>query len=645
MIAELTNNPQNIGSPFACMIQQPDGSAIRPEVILRAKMQARIGAILFDAWIEIGRHTFEAPSLVGSVGRRVVAVGAISGALAYQAECNAADIEEIDLQTGAYLALVEPLTWLDSNPIPFVGNETSIEVGIVPASAGALSVGIEQSDASIFGASVKIEALFESGYVELGRYAFDAPAPGPGKRLVALAAVPGALSYRITAASLEGTGVRPYAQIGTYRNLSGPLSWLVNGGPPAPGASTQPISVTYVAPNGNDATGQRGNYDQPFLTIDAALAAMQQGDTLMLAPGEYAPCEVPSGLQCTLIGMGSPRDTSVRIVSTGGAALSWSPVGVDSLTLRNIRLQTTDAGAFALEALGDGVTNFAVFVAENCKFFSAATAAAICFSLDRAELKGCEGNVVLTDCNSGLVEDLAGGDLFLEVAEPIPAPVFHTGYVVKGSQIGFLTQADNARVEADQTTRATFVSTRAGAAPVGPVGRLYYHGEAEDMNLVIDEGVSTRIQLQEANVTGTAILTSTATVSDSVIDARGANFSSVLMGDSGAGVQFVIDLRGGSIRDYFASFFDTNCKVDRDGGSSRVTVPPGLSTFTFSSLGGSIQGPAYPAAVQVSYVAAPSVVPAPGESITLSLPTGDGFDVTSTYAIAQDVEVIYSRHD
>lgn len=648
MIAELINQPQNIGSPFACMIEQVSGSAIRPTVILRAKMQARIGAVLFEAWEEIGRHTFEAPALVGDAFRRIVAVGAIPGASAYQAECNAADIQEIALQTGPYLALVEPLTWLDSEAVALAGGETSIEVGVSPAGSGALSVGIEQSDASAFAAVVKIEALFESGYAELGRYSFAAPAPGPGKRVVAVADVPGALSYRITAASLEGTGARPYAQIGPYKNVSSPLAWLVNGAAPVPpSTNTQPITVTYVAPNGDDATGERGNYDRPFLTIDAAFAVMFDGDTLMLAPGSYAPCTVPPELTCSMIGMGNAAYPTVSIFSDAGPALDWSPLGSQSLTVRNVHFQTTDGAAFAFQALGDGITNDHQLVMENCRFQSAGTAAALMFYMGSVTMRDCSGDIVITDCNSALVDGQDSGDLFLEAAEPIPAPVFHTGYFVKNSRIADLTQADNARVEADQGCFCALLSTRAGAAPVGPSGHLYYRGEAEDIDLVIDDGVDRRIRMQGALVFGSAQLTSTAAVDNVTIDARGANFATVQMGNAiGAAGEFILDIRGGSVASYALSSFDTECKVDRDSGSGRLSIANGAASYTFSSLGGAIFGPAYPNAAQVAYILAPSVPPAlAGEAVTITTSNGDGFDATSGYAAPQDCDVLFIRFE
>lgn len=64
--------------------------------------------------------------------------------------------------------------------------------------------------------------------------------------------------------------------------------------PPPPGLSAIPtINVCHVMKNsggqgGNDATGTRNRLDLPFLTIAAAEAAAQPGDTIVIWPGTYA---------------------------------------------------------------------------------------------------------------------------------------------------------------------------------------------------------------------------------------------------------------------------------------------------------------------------------------------------------------------
>lgn len=648
MIAEIQNSPQNTGAPFAVAIHQPSGSAIRPTVIVRAKMQARIGVVLFETWLEIGRHTFEVPSLVGGAGDRVVAVGAIPGASGYQAECTAADLEDIEIQTGPYNALVEPLTWLDSNNETPAGTATAIEVGTPPAGQGALSVGVHQDDTSVAACFVVIEASFESGYVELGRYQFSAPGPGgPGDRVVAVCEVPGALSYRITATSADGA--RPYALVGAYKNVSSPLAWLIGGAVPVPPVTgNQPETVTYVAPNGNNTTGERGNYHAPFLTLNAALAAIQPGDTIMIAPGDYGPCEVPAGLFCTIIGMGDPSTPSVRILATeGGEALIWQPTEGDNLTLRNLVLQTTDPTAFALVAQGDGVANLASFTAENTLWFSAAASAALFNFLASVNLNRCGGIFAVSDCNGGLCNDHRFGEMEIEVAEPIPGPVLLDTFYVKGSRFDGLAGINvlsNARIDCDETCYALVVATGGGFLPIGPAGLLIYSGKAEDGLLTIDDGDSLRIRMPQSDFSGNVSITSTAIAgSRPRIDARSATLGTVIMSDAAAD-ELILDLRGGSIRDYLGSAFDTNCRVLRDSGGGRLlSVAPGVKVYTFSSLGGTLPGPAYPTTEPPGYTITPMVLGVLAtDQMAIIATDANGFTISSGYAAPQDVQFNYA---
>lgn len=648
MIAEIQNSPQNTGAPFAVAIHQPSGSAIRPTVIVRAKMQARIGVVLFETWLEIGRHTFEPPSLVGGAGDRVVAVGAIPGASGYQAECSAADLEDIEIQTGPYNALVEPLTWLDSNNETPAGTATAIEVGTPPAGQGALSVGVHQDDTSVAACFVVIEASFESGYVELGRYQFSAPGPsGPGDRVVAVCDVPGAISYRITAISADGA--RPYALVGAYKNVSSPLAWLIGGAVPVPPVTgNQPETVTYVAPNGNNTTGERGNYHAPFATINAALAAIEPGDTIMIAPGEYGACVVPPGLFCTLIGMGDTTTPSVSISALeGGEALFWQPIGGDSLVLRNLLLQTTDALAYALAVQGSSLVNNATFTAENTFWFSNASSDALFEFLAVLNLDRCGGRMIISNVN-GADSSCFGhqfGEVEVEVQEPIPGPVMLGRMQFKSCKFNGTTGINmraNGQATFDRGCFATTVTTEGGAGPIGPSGYLNFSGEADASMLEIDDGFSDRISLVDARILS-PVLTSTAIAgSRPYINARGAKFDLVAMADAGAD-EFILDVRGGSIN-YITSFFDTHSRVLRDsGGGTLLTVAPGVNVYTFSSLGGSLPGPAYPVTQRPGYTITPMVLGVlPTDQMAITAADADGFTITSGYAGSQDVQFNYA---
>lgn len=77
------------------------------------------------------------------------------------------------------------------------------------------------------------------------------------------------------------------------RGSIGPLPAIPGGGggtpPPPSGLTSLPTqNVVHVMKNGNDATGQRNRMDLPFLTITAAKAVLQPGDTMVIWPGTYA---------------------------------------------------------------------------------------------------------------------------------------------------------------------------------------------------------------------------------------------------------------------------------------------------------------------------------------------------------------------
>lgn len=88
--------------------------------------------------------------------------------------------------------------------------------------------------------------------------------------------------------------------------------------------------------NGNDTTGIRGRLDKAFLTIQAAIAVAQAGDTILVLPGSYS----VNGSQITI-----PTDVSLvgldrrrcRITYTGSTTITAITVGVRS-HLSNIDL-------------------------------------------------------------------------------------------------------------------------------------------------------------------------------------------------------------------------------------------------------------------------------------------------------------------
>lgn len=141
----------------------------------------------------------------------------------------------------------------------------------------------------------------------------------------------------------------------------GPMPWInqpSTGGiipPPPPGIGAIPtINVVHVMKNaggngGNDATGTRNRLDLPFLTIAAAEAAMQEGDTMVIWPGLYQAENVGSSVkECTFLligatiedtGSGSPifLTPGAGYQRIAGAGLLWVHNGSDNAIQQYVR--------------------------------------------------------------------------------------------------------------------------------------------------------------------------------------------------------------------------------------------------------------------------------------------------------------------
>lgn len=107
-----------------------------------------------------------------------------------------------------------------------------------------------------------------------------------------------------------------------------------------------PANVVYVEspPKGNDATGQRGNAALPFATVAAAMAVMQDGDQMRIAPGFYL-CEnisPPVGVTRLSI-VGSGRGTTGLACSLGGGGNTCLTFGdtISSVTIIGLDLDAS----------------------------------------------------------------------------------------------------------------------------------------------------------------------------------------------------------------------------------------------------------------------------------------------------------------
>lgn len=353
-IRNFSVSPKSIGA-MAIALVQPDASVIRPTVIVRAQLLRASGGVLSVQLAELSRQSFDAPATANGAGARLLGVARVPGALSYQVECAAADVQAILLQEGPYEALAAPVQWITYTPTAGVGgNNDTAEFSVNPIGAGAFAAGIQQTDGSLFNATVQIDAWVEDRYVQIDQKRFAGPGlGGPGSRIVALASVPGAGKYRVSATSGDPV-TKALGLIGSFQNVQSPIAWLDNGAPPPVVVVNQPITYVWLATNGDDITGERGNIDRPFATPAAAMAAASDGDTIIVAPGVYPGPGDISAVGKSLTWEGTSNLTTA--FTSGTQVFFCAPAApaqeIASYTVRNIALL---GGATAVEFDGAGV--------------------------------------------------------------------------------------------------------------------------------------------------------------------------------------------------------------------------------------------------------------------------------------------------
>lgn len=632
--------PSNTGAPFAVILRQPDASPNRATVILRARVQSRIGLVLFDTFLEIGRSTIEAPLAANGAGDRVVAVGAIPGALEYEAECNVADLEGIEIQTGPYLALTEPLTWINFTAAADPGGlEQFAQIDLVPIGQGAVVVGVEQADASVSPCRIVIEGQIGGTWVEIGRRLLAAPGPsGPGRRVVALLAIPGVSSYRVRAKSADAA--RPYLQIGPYRNLSLPFAWLSGGVPVPPPGAQQPETITYAAPNGNDSTGQRGSYDRPFRTIAAALAVMLDGDALHLAPGDYdavAPADLPAGLAVFSI-VGQGQAGTVRILSSSGPAFELTPGPAPrQINLSSLTIETTSPGSTAaiVQGPGGGTGNASTLRADGCRFVAGGAALGLLAeNLAAVELAGCLApnfGIRVLNCNGGTCLDHVSGDLTVRIDDPVPGHVTRGIFSVRGGTFGILALEGEAWIETDRDVDCSAVNGGSGLGAAGPTASLAFAGQAALVDLYLPASPGGSYVFDQSWIANLQINSQIPAPNTTTVSARGAVIQEATLSSPGGG-DLVLDTRGGRLG-VAGSTFGPACFWDRhSGGANAVLLPPGPTAVAFGAALGEFP---FPPGTAVAYLVTPIVVAPPALGTDQTVVTSQdhtGCTISSGYA-------------
>lgn len=196
---------------------------------------------------------------------------------------------------------------------------------------------------------------------------------------------------------------------GAYCDVQGTVAAVeaaivAGGGGGGGGSVVGPLSTVYVEPpaptgRGDDATGARGNAGRPFATLDAAIAVMQNGDTLRMSAGTFLPpsAALPALLaSCSIVGENA-NATIINAVGSGQPALDFAGASRLSALLDGFRIEQ-DAGQIAINADGSA--------AAAGTFFPT--------GLTFGSIRIAGGNVVLRYCGTvttqGMRDEVSAGD-------------------------------------------------------------------------------------------------------------------------------------------------------------------------------------------------------------------------------------------
>ena len=240
------------------------------------------------------------------------------------------------------------------------------------------------------------------------------------------------------------------------------------GGGPGPWDAVVYVDIT----RGNDATGVRGDANLPYQTIQAALAARQAGDTLLLGPGDHAPATLNGALNgLAIIGMGSAVTRIVSNTATPALAMSAGQV-IDSITLADINISNTSNGN-ALSLAGTTNTVFLQGVQTD------ATAPALAAAVANADVLYIDStSLILTHvafAQNGIVlfEGYATGDVQLSfnlATSPWPRGEFRAA---PGSKVNQLIITGEPEITFEPGSMAYDISGTLTYGTQQPVLRMY----------------------------------------------------------------------------------------------------------------------------------------------------------------------------
>jgi len=379
-----------------------------------------------------------------------------------------------------------------------------------------------------------------------------------------------------------------------------------------------PATVTWVASNGNDATGQRGNPGAPFATLQAAVNASTPGDTLMIAPGIYpAPWTIPGDLSLSVIGEGFPGSIQV-------GPLNWSPSGGGVLWIEAIAL----AGA----TLVDPTPNTAVFVSVRSDYSAGSGLSIVGFN--GVFLYDITGLISVVDTLFGRYR-CQGARLWVNTSAPLPGQGDHE---VDGRYTGLnaLRCLGHTRMRAGQGVVADELRVgELGVAPLGSSGLISFYGTA--IQASVETSFANDIDLSGINVPGVFVANHTG-VAPLVIDARNSDIALAFLSAAPGSGPLTLDTSGGANPDLNASTYGAGTFWRRLSGGARLlgVASGGPTPITWASLGGTLPGAPFPPGDVVSYVSQGET-----DSLFIQAPTPNGFDLVNNFGGPQNVSVVY----
>jgi hypothetical protein len=406
-----------------------------------------------------------------------------------------------------------------------------------------------------------------------------------------------------------------------------------------------PETVTWVATNGSDATGQRGNIGAPFATVGAALLASLSGDTILIAPGTYPAVEdpdFPAGLLAvTLEGVGA-RESCV-ITSATGPALRWTPgVNAKRITLRSLTISTTDpvSSAVVVAGPGPGTPNNSTLTLQNCALSAPLSNALSASSLLAVNLTDCSGSVSISDCNGGLCQGHQAGDVGIFVDNPVPAHVTRSAYLVKGSTVGILNVSGQGWIDADAVTTAFALSGGTLLTPLGDTASITFQGFAGFASIFPSGTGSVFINLQNAQIPVVQCSSQVTAGNTQRINAKNAIIGRGIMQSPGGG-DLILDTQGGTLGRTDTAF-GANCFWDRDGGGdAAINIANGPNVLTF---GTSFNDPPYPPGVPVAFsVASGTLGTLATDQLAITAASNAGCTINSGFVAPITGRVLWQR--